>query len=421
MVYYLIGIKGSGMASLANILCDMKFEVRGVDYKEDFFTTKEFSNSIIVENFENMRLEDSFVYIIGNAFISHPVTSFIINNGYHYHFYPKFIDELFNITKIAVSGTHGKTTTTKMIAALRDYQCSYLIGDGTGGSKTEDFFVFEACEYKETFLNYHPKYLVITNIDYDHPDYYDSILDVYNSFNKMAEQSEYVICNGDDKYCQKINVFNKITYGFNENNDLYCEYEIAENGYDLTLHYMGVSNKVFFPFLGTHLLYDFLASYLCLRCLGISNEEIEENIYNIELPKRRLEQKKIDNKVIITDYSHHPNEIKAFYESISLMYPDYKKILIFQPHTNTRTIKFKYDFKKALGLFDKTYLVDVFTSIREFNDDDIFIEMLDFFDVEAYTTSVMKQLMKEEKVVIGYVGAGDIDKRYQDLIKEFKR
>ena len=121
-----------------------------------------------------MPQNQNYIYIIGNAYRAHSVSSFIINSGYKYYYYADFIKCYFKDYKfIAIDGSHGKTTSTKMLASLID--ASYLIGDGTGRGKNKENFIIEACEYKDTFLNYNPDISLVLNIDYDHPDYYKNL------------------------------------------------------------------------------------------------------------------------------------------------------------------------------------------------------------------------------------------------------
>ena len=99
-------------------------------------------------------------------------------------------------------------------------ECNYIIGDGEGGSFDTDLLVLEACEYKEHFLSYHPELLIITNIELDHTDFYKNEKQLFTSFQKLANQSQMVLVNGDDKWGKKIKHINKLTYGFNKNNDI---------------------------------------------------------------------------------------------------------------------------------------------------------------------------------------------------------
>src|SRR5699024_3982307 len=129
--------------------------------------------------------------------------------GVTFYKYHEFLGEwLKQYTSIAVTGSHGKTSTTGLLAHVLNeaYPISYLIGDGTGkGNMDSEYFVFEACEYRRHFLRYEPDYAIMTNIDYDHPDYFSSINDVFDAFQSMADNvKKGIIACGDDEYLLQI-------------------------------------------------------------------------------------------------------------------------------------------------------------------------------------------------------------------------
>ena len=135
MHFYFIGIKGTGMSSLANILVDLGYKVSGADYNKKYFTEATFRQEIVVENFEDCILSDSYFYIIGNAFKVFDLTNEIKEKKYQYAFYSEFIEEFFKMGKIGVCGSHGKTTTTYFASQLIEKKINALIGDGSGFGK----------------------------------------------------------------------------------------------------------------------------------------------------------------------------------------------------------------------------------------------------------------------------------------------
>ena len=123
----------------------------------------------------------------------------IIDSGVSYDYYPAFINKYFNkLSMIAVSGSHGKTTSCTMLKTILD-DSTYLIGDGSSNKGNNNLFIFEACEYRDTFLNYRPYIGLVLNIDYDHPDYFNNLVDVEKSFNKACNNSKYIIAREDLK------------------------------------------------------------------------------------------------------------------------------------------------------------------------------------------------------------------------------
>ncbi len=227
MKYFFIGIKGSGMSALAIILKQMGNEVLGSDVSASFFTEKNLiKENIDIYDFGKYHMEDIDVVVLGNAFDDSNID--FINAKEKNIKVLKYYEALNRLVKdlnsVAICGTNGKTTTTGlMVSSLSDLKPSYLIGDGTGfGNKKSNNFVFEACEYKSTFLNYNPNMIIINNIEFDHPDYFKDLNHVIEVFNDFSKKAEFVIINGDDENCRKIEHNNIFSFGTTRDCDLYC-------------------------------------------------------------------------------------------------------------------------------------------------------------------------------------------------------
>ena len=204
-MYYLIGIKGTGMSALAGILKDLGYEVKGSDNENHYFTEKGLiEKGIEILSFDSNNIKEGMYIIKGGAIKDDNVEVLKAEElGLKIHSYEEMVAKLTSMFQtITVAGCHGKTTTTAMLAhvldTLRGANC--LIGDGTGHANKENkYFVLEACEYKRHFLEYHPYYAIITNIDYDHVDYYQNIDDVISAYTEYANNAEkMVIACGDD-------------------------------------------------------------------------------------------------------------------------------------------------------------------------------------------------------------------------------
>lgn len=213
-VFHFTGIKGSGMSSLAQILFDAGEQVQGSDVDKYFFTEQPLrERNIPIFTFNADNIKEGMTVIAGNAFPDdHPELVRAQEIGVEIIRYHKFLGEYIgNYTSIAITGAHGKTSTTGLMAhVVGGYKpTSYLIGDGTGaGHENADFFVMEACEYRRHFLAYNPDYAVMTNIDFDHPDYFANIEDVYSAFQSLALQvkkrsSHVVMMNSFSVFKQK--------------------------------------------------------------------------------------------------------------------------------------------------------------------------------------------------------------------------
>lgn len=406
------------MASLACLLKDLGNEVIGSDNNQNYFTNSKINNKkIIYKPFGLNTLKGDYIYIIGNAYTNENVeVKEIINNHYEYYYYHDFIGKKLMKEVIAVSGTHGKTTTSFFLTQLLNYQTSYIIGDGTGGGyKDNDLLVLEACEYKNHFLSYYPSILIINNIELDHPDFFKSINDVIKSFQQLVKQSNFVIINGDDKNCLKLKGKNILKVGKNESNDIIFKILKTDlTGYIVNLSYCNNCYAFKVPFLGEHLVYDLVMAYVTMLIIG-------ENPYmkNLKLPDRRMTEYNYGFTILIDDYAHHPTEIKALYESVRSKYREYHINVIFQPHTYTRTLRLKKEFQKVLAQFDSVYIENVFSSEREKSN--LYLQKkIDriFKNFEKFDLNILNKIQKEKKEVWIFLGAGQINKYIDTILKK---
>lgn len=427
MKYYLVGIKGTAMSALALFLQDLGHFVEGSDVSDYYFTEDDLKQrSILIHPFSSSNIDGKSIYIISSAYTENEEVKKIIESEYQYYYFHDFIGTLYYKKIIAVSGTHGKTTTTKMLALfLKNLDVSYIIGSGEGyGSPNSKELVIEACEYKEHFLSFNPYVAIINNIELDHPDYYKNIKDVIRSFNLFAKSAPYLIINGDDENCQKIIHPHKITYGFKPGNMVRAKIlEETSKGYKISVEYKEDTYKFDIPWCGKHMIYNFLAafSYILKFCFVDIINGIQDKINNFIFPKRRDKEYVLNNTILIDDYAHHPTEISALYDAIKQKYVDYKIYVLFQPHTYSRTIKLKKQFIKVLSKFDKVYIAKTFTSKRENyleksekKVNKIFKHFLIFDNTTIET--VKKSINNNEKAVWIFLGAGTINNYLKQLI-----
>ncbi len=401
------------MSSLAKLLNDHNFEVVGSDTNEYFFTEESLiKRNITIFEFNEKNIKEDYYYIIGNAYdINNVEVKKIFDNNYSYMYYHDFISAFIKKDIIACSGTHGKTTVSSLIVNMLDNKCDYIIGDGTGGGYDNNLLVLEACEYKRHFTKYYPTILIINNIELDHTDYYKNKKDLIKAFQEVANNSKIILINGDDKNAKKIKHKNKITFGFNKKNDIKIKIlSETKNGYYIKVSY-NENHYLKVPFLGKHMIYNYVVSYMTCIIYGIKPNINKE----ILLPKRRMETYKYNNCTIIIDYAHHPTEINALYESLNLQYKNKKLNVVFQPHTYKRTIKFKKAFKKALNKYDDVYLMDVFTSKRE-KENNYQQEKINryFKKFKKYNNTIIQNIRKSSEIWI-LLGAGTASDIMHDL------
>ncbi|WP_044894475.1 UDP-N-acetylmuramate--L-alanine ligase [Bacillus alveayuensis] len=420
-VYHFVGIKGTGMSSLAQILHDMKYKVQGSDIEKRLFTQQALEErGIPIFPFSKDNIKPGFTVIAGNAF---PDTHEEIQAAYELGVpvirYHRFLGEfLKKFTSIAVTGTHGKTSTTGLLAHVMQgaHPTAYLIGDGTGkGMEDSEYFVFEACEYRRHFLSYFPDYAIMTNIDFDHPDYFANIEDVFQAFQEMALQVQKgIIACGDDDYLQKIQAKVPVLfYGFGEDNDFQARNVVKTT--EGTSFDVFVRNTFFasfeIPQHGNHNVLNALAVIALCHYEGIDVEIIQERLKTFQGVKRRFSEKRLGNQILIDDYAHHPTEILATINAAKQKYPNREIVAIFQPHTYTRTQAFLNEFAASLQKADQVYLCDIFGSAREHNGklsiQDLQAKIPNARLIQEDDTSVLKQ---HSDAVLLFMGAGDIQK-----------
>ncbi|WP_249872034.1 UDP-N-acetylmuramate--L-alanine ligase [Oceanobacillus saliphilus] len=428
--YHFIGIKGTGMSALAQILHDSGEKVQGSDVDKDFFTQEALEEkNIPIFPFSESNIKKEYTVIAGNAFSDdHIEVQEAKKQGCTFYRYHEFLGEwLKQFTSIAVTGAHGKTSTTGLLAHVLDesFPISYLIGDGTGNGHVDSkYFVFEACEYRRHFLSYEPDYAIMTNIDFDHPDYFTSLEDVVDAFQSMADRvKKCIVACGDDEELQKIHTkVPVIYYGFAASNDFQAQnVKETDHGTEFDVFVRNTYYDTFtIPMYGNHNILNALAVIAICHYEGIDAENIKK-LYSFKGVKRRFSEKKIGDQVIIDDYAHHPREITATIESARKKYPGRQVVAIFQPHTFTRTKTFLQEFADSLNEADAVYLCEIFGSAREeagqLKINDLQDLILNSFLLELDHAEVLQEY--KDSVLI-FMGAGDIQKfqkAYEETLK----
>ena len=428
--YHFIGIKGSGMSSLAQIAYDMGHEVQGSDEETYFFTQEKLEQrNIPMYGYNVENIKEGFEVILGNAFDeTHIEYRAAKELGLKIYTYAQFLGKLLDeIPSIAVTGAHGKTTTSTMVSNIfkHNFVTSYLIGDGTGhGEKNSDYIVAEACEYYRHFLAYHPNYAIVTNIDFDHPDYFNDEHDMFDAFQSFVNQVKYtvVIC-GDDHLASQLkpSTAKVVTYGFNEGNDYQIknvkttsensEFDVYKNSELLGTFTMAV--------FGLHDISNATSAIALADICGLSTDEIQQSLGSYHHAERRFTEHKVGTNIVVDDYAHHPSEIKATIDSARRKYSDKQIIAIFQPHTYTRTAKFLNEFAESLLTADKVFLCPIFASVRE-KEKIVGIEDLQKVTPGSeiiYGEENFDKLNFDNSVIL-FMGAGNINKLCNKFVEQ---
>ena len=369
MKYYCIGIKGSGMATLAEILFDLGHEVSGYDdYKEHKFTQEGLDKRGIKIYYDSTHdIPKDTIVTYSKAFsVDHPEIKRVKNLGLKIIAYNELLGKLSSEFKtIGVSGTHGKTTTSTMISHVlgETKGCNYFIGDGSGfADRKNELFTLESCEFNRHFLAYHPYYAIVTNIELEHTECYKDIDEIIKTFEEFANKAHHVIACGDDKNVRKMNLKNDVTYyGFDDCNDVVCKnVTLDENGSKFDVYIKGELYGHFdIPLFGNHMILNALACITVCNMEGVDTEKIHTLLHTFKNAKRRFKEKKFGSVVTIDDYAHHPTEIKVTIQSARQKYPNKEIVAVFLPNTYSRTKALMNDFISALKTADKAYVMDI--------------------------------------------------------------
>ncbi|MGN1343443.1 MAG: UDP-N-acetylmuramate--L-alanine ligase [Traorella sp.] len=432
MVHF-IGIKGSGMASLACILYDMGENVKGSDIEKFIFTQKPLEErNIQITSFDESNINEDETIIIGNAFDeTNPEVKKAksLKNGkvYYYHEYlGKLVDQY---VSISIAGCHGKTTTTSMMAHMLEAVAptGFLIGDGSGDMPNNaKYFVLESCEYKRHFMAYHPDYAIITSIDLDHVDYYKDLDDYKQAFIDFASQvKKKVIVFGDDKNIQQMDFKKEVfTYGMEDHNDVQAiNFVENENGmsFDVLIHHQ-LFGHFEFPYVGIHLCWNSLSIIALGYLEGIQADVIQKQLSTFKGAKRRFAIETKGSQTYIDDYAHHPTAIKLTIEAARVKFPTKKIVAIFKPDRYSRVNGFMNEFASSLMSADEVILCPFpENAVREAGID------IDIYDLARLIPGcrVMEEndenarlLSKEENVVYLFMSSKDIYK-WKDKVKNF--
>ncbi len=372
---FLIGIKGAGMAALACMLHDIGESVSGSDIEKHIFTEDELHRrNIPVYPFLTHEIMDNSTVVIGNAFLEdfEEVKRARANKTLKIFRYHEFLGKLMeNYRTVAIAGSHGKTTTTNMVSTMMGqfFSTGHLIGDGDGMlGKNDRYLIAEACEYRRHFLAYKPQIAVITNVDIDHVDYFKDEADYASAYEQFSRNvSEVCIVFGDDPRSRNLQLSSRVLfYGINKGNDVLAE-NIVETPTS-TAFDVFILGKHFgrfeLPFVGTHMLYNSLATITIGYIEGLTAVQCNEGLSLFKGAKRRFVITSVKDSIFIDDYAHHPTEVSVTVDAARKRYPGKTLVAIFKPHRVSRVLRFAQEFADALSKADVVALCP-FTSIDD--------------------------------------------------------
>ena len=383
-----IGIGGVGVSAIAEILLARGYKVSGSDMKESELTDKlkaQGATIYIGHRAENVEEADLIIYSAAIAEENPEIKRAREKNiplASRAEVLGVLMDEYEN--SIAISGTHGKTTTTSMVSLILEaagYDPTIMIGgtlseiDGNCKVGNSQYFVTEACEYRDSFLELRPKIEIILNIDSDHLDYFKDIEHIVKSFDhftKHVRQGGKIIAYDANPFVNRVigDLPNVITYGYNKNSDYaISNVKFGENGmpsFDIN-HDGKLLTNVQLNVPGEHNILNAAASFACADELGVDAETIAKTLNGYHGTKRRFDiiGKTEKGFTLVDDYAHHPTEIKATLNAAKNL-PNDRIWCLFQPHTYTRTLALFDEFAEAFEGADVLVLTDIYAA-REKN------------------------------------------------------
>jgi UDP-N-acetylmuramate--alanine ligase len=465
---HFVGIKGVGMTPLAIIAKEAGFVVSGSDLGEEFITDALLRKVGIepLAGFSEDHLQGCDLVITTGAHGGFDNVEIIRAKELGIPVWTqgeavgKFMEgELFKqaFQGISIAGSHGKTTTTAMIATVlkeNKQNPTFLIGTGnipslgsSGHFAKGKYFVAEADEYAtepkydktSKFLWQHPQIGVITNIEFDHPDLYESMDQLDKAFldfaNNIKPEGTLVACEDDPETTKVLKQYSGkvITYGFSENAD-FCLQRVSVSP-EKTFFWVKAKETQLGEFslniAGEQNALDALATIVVCLELGLSLESIKKGLLAFRGTERRSEfiGKTPLGALVYDDYAHHPTEIKSTLTSFKKMYPNKKIVCIFQPHTYSRTKSLFEQFASSFNTASELILTDIFPSLRELADDTVSSKLLadsvsriqknviylpKLVDVVKY----LDQKKLDNNFIIITMGAGDVYKIGKEIINE---
>lgn len=436
--YYFIGIGGTGLSPIARVLTEQGHQVSGSDLNFSPMAKELQEMGVKVTIGHDAANITGVDMIIRSSAVPDSNVEVIAGRNAHIpvlkrsEFLPLLIGKK---DTIAVAGTHGKTTTTAMIAlCLMDagLDPSFVIGGvsknlGTNAhSGKGKYFVIEADEYDRMFLGLNPKILVVTHIEYDHPDCFRSKEEYFKAFIDLAKsikESGTLLACSDNEGTQKLirslqNHVKILSYGRNKESDYQIREinQIAGDGINFCLKSQGFESVVNLPIPGNHNAYNAAAAIAVAHLIGLSHEQAVNSLRKYEGAVRRFDLLgETQGITIINDYAHHPTEIRATLSAARCRYPDRSIWAVWQPHTYSRTQQLMEGFKDAFSEANHVIVTEIYGS-REKRQDYSSVEVVKrmhhsdvrhIADLKAATNYLINHMKSGDVLIV--MSAGDAD------------
>ncbi len=443
---YFVGIGGAGTSSLARLYVAKGCNVIGSDDGDGFYTNSLKKEGIkVFDSFNVKNIPENIEFVVhSTAFNDENIEiSEFKKRGVKIFSYPEALGEITKkYTTIAVCGTHGKTTTTAMTTFVltgAKKNPSALVGSiipqWSSGARVGDseYFIIEADEYQNKLRYYYPKVVVLTSIDYDHPDFFEdfeSYKQVFRDFvNKVPSNGVIIACIDDEDVVEVVKDVKArvIYYGENELADArILKTETESELQKVFITFNGEKEVLEVKMFGIHNAKNALAAWIVGKVLTNNRNGITTGLKNFSGVARRAEKKGVYNKaLLIDDYAHHPSEISTTIKSFKKLYKDKNIIVAFHPHTFSRTKALFDDFVNSLFLADKIIILEIYTSAREkqgeISSKDLVLAVNEIEKKAIYIQTIedlaiwVKNNLKKDDIFIT-LGAGDIWKVHDKIL-----
>ena len=451
---YFLGIGGIGMSSLARWFMKKGLHVSGYD-KTSTVLTKELEKEGMLVHYEddvknipstvNQKKDRTLVIFTPAIPKDHKEHAYLKEQGFTIMKRSQVLGLISkDYTTVAVAGTHGKTTTSSMVAHILKTAGKSMVGFLGGittnyssnlimnGEVTKDTIaVAEADEFDRSFLTLFPQIAIVTSADADHLDIYgdhDSVITSFRDFIKQINKGGHLIIHESiaDLLASDISHVTKHIYSMSRGQFFAGNIKAKSGFFEFDLHGFGEVEHVRLGVPGFHNIENAIAASIAATQCGVDVQTIKKALESFAGVKRRFEFVLKGNRVtFVDDYAHHPAEIEAFLKSMKSMYGSKKLTVIFQPHLYSRTRDFAEGFSKSLSIADQLVLMDIYPArelpIPGVDSDMVFKDVTSAVKVRVNKENLMETLEKMDIEVLATVGAGDIDTFIQPIHKMLKR
>ncbi len=437
--FYFVGIGGIGMSALARYFHSSGKAVFGYDKTATKLTTQLLDEGIVIsfndeidDNIKQLSPEDTLV-IYTPAIKKLGILDEFKSRGFTILKRAEVLGLITQSTEcLSVAGTHGKTTTSSLLAHLckeADLPFSCFLGGIAENFKSnflhngDKISVVEADEFDRSFLHLSPNWTIITSTDADHLDIYgdkNTIEESFNAFANLVPNDNQLLVRKGIKIDRKAK-----TYAVEEKADFYSD-NIRMKGDKISFDFHTPTETIkdfCWEIPGIHNIENATGAIALMHLKGVDFETLKKGIANFKGIKRRFTKQSFDNgKIYIDDYAHHPTELDAVLGSIKKFYPEQKLLVVFQPHLFSRTKDFVDDFAKSLSVSDELIVLDIYPA-RELQEDfegvtaEWLLEKIKIKNKEVASLKNALELIKHKEFdIILTVGAGDIDTLYEPII-----